>query len=705
MFKLKILLPAAAIATLLLIWFNRNLNVDWPVSEGDKNETYFSQLTNINAKNVSQLGFAWAYNMNTFRGQEATPIVVSGIMYTSGIWGWVYAVNAKTGKEIWKYDPQVPGQFARNPCCDIVNRGLSFDQGKVFVASIDGRVHALDAKTGKKIWETDSNIDHKESYSSTGSVQLTKNAVVIGTSGADMNIGGVRGYVSAFDLESGKLKWRFFTVPPARGQPFEHPELEIAEKTWSPVRGPEFKGGGTVWDGINYDPETNLVIFGTSNGSPYDLRQLGPGEFDNLYVASIIAVDADTGRMVWHYQETPGDHWDYTAVQKMIFANLNIGGKNRKVVMQASKNGFFYILDRTTGELLSAKNYSYVNWATHIDMKTGRPVLTKQSDWYSGPKNVYPSWSGAHSWQPMSFNSKTGLVYIPTIDTSNVWVDLPGNGGRLKFVNSFFTAVGIFPDDAYDPASLKSLFGPLPDLKTLQAERPGQKLVREVLKAWDPVNEKSVWEHETSVGMRGYDGGVMSTSDLVFQGRGSGELWIYKASSGELIKKIQTGSHIMAAPMTYVVDGEQYVAVQVGYGGTAMGVGPIPASSAAFKYQNMNRIIAFKLGGGEVPKPELRPDLPFPEPPPNIASKVIIAKGEIKFMEQCSRCHTFGPNITPDLRKIGKGMHDNFKKIVLGGLMAPLGMASFSDVLTESDVQAIQAYVIDASWSAYNAQK
>jgi quinohemoprotein ethanol dehydrogenase len=249
------------------------------------------------------------------------------------------------------------------------------------------------------------------------------------------------------------------------------------------------------------------------------------------------------------------------------------------------------------------------------------------------------------------------------------------------------------------------LFGPLPDLKTLQAERPGKKLVREVLKAWDPVNERTVWEHETSSGMRGYDGGVISTGDLVFQGRGNGQLWVYNALSGEPIKVIETGSHIMAAPMTYMVDGEQFVAVQVGYGGTAMGVGSIPPSSAAFKYQNMNRILAFKLGGGEVPRPDIRPELPVPEPPPNNASKALIAKGEVKFMEQCSRCHSFGPNITPDLRKIGKGMHGQFKEIVLGGTMAPLGMASFRDILSEADVEAIQAFLIDASWSAYKAQR
>jgi quinohemoprotein ethanol dehydrogenase len=303
--------------------------------------------------------------------------------------------------------------------------------------------------------------------------------------------------------------------------------------------------------------------------------------------------------MAWYYQTTPGDHWDFDAVQKMILADLEIGGARRHVIMQANKNGFFYVLDRESGKLISAKNYTYVNWASDIDLKSGRPILTPQADWYSGPKNIYPSWAGGHTWNPMSFSPKTGLVYIPVIDTPAVWFDMVQNGGRVKYINGFFTANGTFPDDTYDAGALKDDFGPLPDLKTLQSTRK-VKLVRELIRAWDPVAQKLVWEHETSAGVRGYDGGVTSTAgNLVFQGRGSGELWVYAADSGKVLRTIHTGSHIMAAPITYAVNGTQYVAVQAGYGGTNIAEAPVPPSSAAAKYENVNRIIAFRLDGGK----------------------------------------------------------------------------------------------------------
>jgi quinohemoprotein ethanol dehydrogenase len=373
--------------------------------------------------------------------------------------------------------------------------------------------------------------------------------------------------------------------------------------------------------------------------------------------------------------------------------------------MQASKNGFFYVLDRKTGQLLSANNYTYVNWASHVDMKTGRPVVTKAADWYSSPKNVYPSWSGGHTWNPMSYSAQTHLVYIPVIDMSAVWVDMLHNGGRMKYLDGFFTVQGLYPDDTYDAAALKSLYGPVPDLQTLRASRK-VNLVRELLRAWDPVAQKIVWEQETSSGIRGYDGGVMSTAgNLVFQGRGSGELWVYAADSGKVLTVIKTGSHIMAAPTTYAINGEQFVAVQAGYGGTAITVGPIPPSSAARKYQNTNRIIAFKLNGGAVPTPAARVEEPFAKPPAATATQAQIDAGEIKFIEECSRCHVFGPSSTPDLRKLNAGLHAAFKDIVLKGVLAPAGMERFDDILSDRDVDNIHAYLIDQSWAAWRQQE
>jgi quinohemoprotein ethanol dehydrogenase len=679
---------------------------NWLTGGRDKDGSYYSPLAGIDVNNVKQLGFAWQYDLgDPMRGQEATPIVIDGVMYTSGTWGYVYAVDAASGRELWRYDPKPDYFMGRNPCCDLVNRGVAVWKGRVYVASVDGRLHAIDAATGKKIWVADTITDHKLPYSSTGAPQIAGAVVVIGNSGADMGHTAVRGYVAAYDLTTGAFKWRFYTVPPAVGQPYENPELAQADKTWDAHRKPELRGGGTAWDGFAYDAALNLVYFGTANAAPYDLRQVGPAKLDSLFTASIVALNATTGRMAWYYQTTPHDSWDYDSVQKLILADLPIDGAPRPVIMQASKNGFFYVLDRKSGQLLSAKNYTFVNWASRIDMKTGRPVVTAAADWYSSPKNVYPSWAGGHTWNPMSYSAQTHLVYIPVIDMSAVWIDMLHNGGTLKYLDGFFTVQGVFPDDTYDAAALKKLYGPVPDLQSIKAARRVNP-VRELLRAWDPLAQKTVWEHETSAGIRGYDGGVMSTAgNLVFQGRGSGELWVYAADSGKVLRTIKTGSHLMAAPMTYSINGEQFVAIQAGYGGTAITVGSIPPSSAALKYQNTNRIIAFKLGGGAVPTPPPRVEALFDEPPAQTATPAQIDAGEIKFVEECSRCHVLGPSSTPDLRKLNAGLHAAFKDIVLKGVLAQAGMERFDDILSEKDVDDIHAYLIDQSWIAYREQQ
>jgi quinohemoprotein ethanol dehydrogenase len=679
---------------------------NWFTGGRDKDGSYYSPLKLIDADNVSRLGFAWQYDLGIpRRGQEATPIVVDGVMYTSGTWGYVYALVAATGRELWRYDPK-PDYFAgRNPCCDLVNRGVAVWKGKVYVAAVDGRLHAVNAQTGQEIWEADTVTDHKLPYSSTGAPQIAGKVVVIGNSGADMGHGAVRGYVAAYDLETGAFKWRFYTVPGAVGQPFENPELAAAAKTWDSHRNGKYMGGGTAWDGFAYDADLNIVYFGTANAAPYDLRQLGPAKLDSLYTASIIALHAATGRLAWFYQTTPRDSWDYDSVQKLILADVKIGGATQPVIMQASKNGFFYVLDRKTGKLISAKNYTYVNWASHVDMQTGRPVLTPNSDWYASPKNIYPSWAGGHTWNPMSYSGQTRLVYIPVLDVPSVWVDLLHNGGTVRYIDGFFTVNGIIADDTYSAEDLKRLYGPLPQMQAIKATRK-VKPVRELLRAWDPVAQRSVWEQETSSGVRGYDGGVMSTAgNLVFQGRGSGELWVYAADTGKALKTIKTGSHIMAAPMTYSVNGEQFVAVQAGYGGAAISIGPIPPSSAALKYENANRIIAFKLGGGAVPTPAPRVEERFVEPPKQTATQAQIDAGEIKFIEECSRCHVLGPSSTPDLRRLNASLHASFKDIVLHGSLAPTGMERFDDLLSERDAEDIHAYLINQSWIAYRAQE
>jgi quinohemoprotein ethanol dehydrogenase len=679
---------------------------NWQAGGRDTDGTYFSPLTGINDRNVGNLGFAWDYDLGSpQRGQEATPLVIDGVMYTSGTWGYVYAVDAATGHERWRYDPHADYQAARNPCCDMVNRGVAVAHGKVYVAAVDGRLHAIDAKTGAKVWDADTITDHSLPYASTGAPQVAGNLVLIGNGGSDMGRGGVRGYVSAYDLDTGAFRWRFFTVPPAPGEKPETPELAKAEKSWDPHRKPEFKLGGTVWDCFAYDPKLDLVYFGTANAAPYDLRQLGPDVHDSLYTASIIALHAKTGRMAWYYQTTPRDSWDYDAVQKLVFADLPYGGKSRAVVMQANKNGFFYVLDRASGQLLSAKPFAYVNWATGVDLKTGRPVKTANADWYAQAKSVYPSWMGAHTWQPMSYSPLTHLVYIPVLDAPAVWIDMAHSSGEVKFLDGFFTTNGIIPDYQYDAKDFTRLYGKVPEMDELQSERK-VKLIREILRAWDPVKQETVWEHVTTDGLRAYDGGTMSTAgNLVFQGRANGELWVYAADTGKVLKVIPTHSHIMAAPMTYEVGGVQYVAVQVGYGGTGIASGPIPPSSAARQFENTNRIIAFRLNGGDVPPPPPRLEPPFSEPPAQTASAASIAHGEVVFIQECSRCHALGPNVTPDLRKIGPGLHAIFKDILLKGAVAPTGMESFADLLSEQDVDDVHAYLIDQAWAGYREQE
>jgi quinohemoprotein ethanol dehydrogenase len=678
---------------------------EWPFGGGDQQGRYYSPLKRMDAGNIARLGFAWDYDMKTGRGQEATPLVIGGVMYTSGIWGNVYALDAKTGREIWHYDPKVPGGRGRYACCDIVNRGVAFRDGVVFVADLDGRVHAIDAKTGMARWSVESFIDKTLPYTSTGAVLLTRDSVIIGNAGADLGDGGLRGYISAYDLKTGALKWRFFTVPPPVGKPYEHPELALAAKSWGPDRRGKYQNGGTVWDGLSYDPDTDLVFFGTGNAAPYLQSDRSRTRSDDLFSASIVAVRADSGRMAWYYQETPGDQWDYDAVQKFILTDLKINGKIRKTLIQASKNGFFYVLDRVTGELLSADAFTYVNWADGVDLKTGRPHLTSIADYAHKPQNIYPSWAGGHTWNPMSYDPDTRLVYIPSIDAPNVMFSMKANGGSVQHMEGFFTSDGLIPDDTYDAAATQRLYGTLPSTASLQTERKGEKLVREILKAWDPVARRVVWQQTTSQTNRGYDGGVLTTAgNLLFQGRGSGQLWVYAADTGKTLKVLETGSHMMAAPMTYEIDGVQYVAVQAGYGGSGIGY-PIPPSSAATRYENENRILVFKLDGGAVPTPPRRAPEPYPPPPESRTTLAQLQHGEDKFVSQCSRCHVFGLNITPDLSKLPPEVHAMFNDIVLHGALAPAGMGNFSDVLTEADANAIHAYLIDQERQGYEKQQ
>lgn len=672
---------------------------NWMTSGRDFGQGHFSPLTEINRDTVKRLGFAWDYDTGTTRGFEATPIVVDGVLYTSGVAGRVYALDAKTGKALWTFDPQADGQVNRYGCCDAVNRGVAVWEGMVYVASLDGRMFGLDAKTGKVVWNADTIVDKSRGYTSTGAPQVAGSVVVIGNAGADYD---ARGYVSAYDLKTGALRWRFFAVPGDLKKGFEHPELRMAARTWDPDSRWDVGGGGTPWGGMGYDPKLNLLYVGTGNAALYNWHERSPKGGDNLFLASILALNPDTGRLVWYYQEVPRDSWDYTATAPFILADLKLKGENRKVLMHAPKDGFFYILDRKTGKLLSADKYVPMNWATKVDLKTGRPEITAAADYDYGdkPKFIAPSGMGGHSWNPMAYDPDTGLVYIPTIEGGSlVWDRTKGHVYRPKTANSgnqiFFGDMLMF-DPARFPEPMRSAL--------VDVQKSGEAQSFSALKAFDPQTGKVVWEKRTT---QWWDrGGVLATAGgLLFQGTDDGHFRVLDIRDGTVLKDIFVGTSIMAAPMTYTIDGVQYVAVMAAWGG---GGWAMPhQTSAVTTYGNEGRIIAFKLDGGAVPiPPVVAPPPPIPEPPKQIGSADDIAKGGQLYGGTCGLCHANVSNgMTPDLRRLSPATHAAFKDIVLHGALRAAGMPQWDDVLSEKDVDDIHAYVIDEAWRAYRTQQ
>lgn len=671
----------------------------WFTGGRDAAGTYYSPLTAINTQTVSRLGFAWEYKLGTHRGLEATPVVVDGVLYTSGNLGRVYALDAASGKVRWAYDPQIDGQWGRYACCDAVNRGVAVWKGRVYVASLDGYLHSIDAATGQRLWKSDTlpaRGPHTP-YTTTGAPLVAGNLIVIGAGGGDFQ--GVRGYVAAFDLDTGRERWRFFTVPrnPALGEQ-DQPHLVPAVRTWDPHHRWETGGGGAVWDGLAYDPQLDLVYIGTGNASPYDIKEGGRAGGDDLFADSIIALHADSGQLAWYFQLVPGDMWDFDSTQKMILADLNLGQGKRKVLMQAAKNGFFYVLDRGTGAFISANNFAYVNWTLGLDPGTGRPIPNPAVDYSASPKMVSPWEGGAHGWQPMAYDPHTARVFIPVQEAPNVIVEAMHRKAGL--VEGQFTSPA-FPPEAYDPSALSSLYGSLPPLEELGKGQPALKR-RGFLRAWNPVQNRLVWEVPT---YGGWDGGVMaSAGGLVFQGDAAGALNIYAADSGTRLKRIELGTAVMAAPMSYEVGGVQYIALMAGYGGGDMGL-PYPDGSAAQRYGNEGRIIALRLDGGAVPLPAQEAVPPLPPPPPRTGTRAQIAAGEVLYNRYCSRCHIFGQGMLPDLRRLSAQKHERFSSILLEGALSPLGMGRFDDVLTPADAAAIHAYLIDESWKAWSAQQ
>lgn len=639
---------------------------DWLAHGRDLSETRYSPLEQITAENISDLGLAWSFDFPDTRGLEGTPLVADGVMYITGNWSVVHALKAVTGEKLWTYDPGVDRQRANAFCCGVVNRGVALWGNSVLVATLDGYLISLDSSNGTELWRT-LTIDQGENYSISGAPRVANGVVIIGNAGSEY---GVRGYVGGYAADTGELLWRFYTVPgnPAHG--FESPAMEMAAKTWN-GQWWTMGGGGTVWDSISYDPELDLVYIGVGNGGPHNREMRSPGGGDNLFVASIVALRPATGEYVWHYQQNPGETWDYTASQQMVLADIAWQGQPRKVLMQAPKNGFFFIIDRTNGELLSAEPFVPVNWATHYDLETGRPVEVPEARYIEEPFMLRPSGLGGHNWHSMSYSKSTGLMYIPAMDF----------------------AAPMEQEDEYswfeDQWNLGYKVDPSPFGKLL-TQAVIRRMADNYLLAWDPLKQKEVWR-SPNPDMGG--GGVLSTAgNVVFQGSIDNRFSAYNASDGRKLWEFDTQHGIVAAPISYAVDGQQYVSILAGQGGgysMMIGLEKIPATP-------IRRLLTFSLGYKNIlPAFELSNNRPAP--PLTTAKGKQIENGGRAYMRFCARCHGAGgisDGSVPDLRKLEPYWYEHFDQVVLGGSLVDLGMPRFDAVLSAEQSSGIKAYIL-----------
>ena len=645
-------------------------------------EQRYSPLAEINKNNVNELDLAWSFKFDTARGMEATPIMHNGVLYVSTGWSHVHAINARTGAEIWHYDAKVPKAHLAKTCCGPVNRGVAIWQKdemsplQVFFGSLDGRLIALDALTGKENWSVQS-TPTDGNYSITGAPRIVKDMVIIGNGGGEL---GVRGYISAYDVSSGEMRWRFYTVPGDRNKPQESEALEKALSSWS---GDEWYklggGGGTVWDTLVFDPDLDILYIGTGNGSPWNRDLRSPGGGDNLYLSSIVAINPNDGKYIWHYQTTPKENWDYTATQQLILAELTIKGEERKIIMQAPKNGFFYVLDRVTGELLSAEKFGHVTWATHVDMATGRPVESEFADYQkNGGSYLWPSPFGAHNWQPMSYSQKTGYIYIPVQSFPAYFT---GQKEVRYLENRWNTGV-----------DLNEIRGPQ---SWVAGRAVMDALVYGELVAWDPIKNERAW---TVRHPKPSNGGTLSTAgNLVFQGTWDGVFTAYDAANGDPLWQYQSDSAILAGPITYELDGDQYVAVAQGSGGVVMlTIGDEVRKNTV----NQNRLLVFKRGKSE------KGFLPIDDSVVQIqplyghsdTDDATIKNGEYLYHTNCASCHGIDATsnyVVPDLRYMTEKTHEDFATIVLGGSLTHKGMIGFYETLNLDDVNMIHEYLKD----------
>ncbi|MCC6788431.1 MAG: PQQ-dependent dehydrogenase, methanol/ethanol family [Hyphomonadaceae bacterium] len=661
---------------------------NWLTHGRTYNEDRYSPLDAVNTQNVSQLGLAWSYELREPRGAEATPIVVDGVMYVTSAWSIVYALDAATGRELWVYDPQVPRERGASACCDVVNRGVAVWNGKVYFGTLDGRLIALNARTGRRVWE-EVTVDQSRPYTITGAPRAARGLIFIGNGGAEY---GVRGYVSAYDANSGRLRWRFYTTPNPReaDDAASDSVRDQALATWNPDAGAwlESGGGGTAWDAIVFDPETDTLWIGVGNGAPWNREIRSPSiegrNNDNLFLSSVVGVDPDTGAYKCHYQETPGETWDYTGTQPIILSTLTIGGAERQVLMHAPKNGFFYVIDRTNCGLISAGSIATQTWASGVDMATGRPIENAEARFVSRTAIVLPSPFGAHNWHPMSMSRQTGLVYIPVQELAQDYTSDPA------FV--------------YRPGrwNTGTVHAPLPEDRATRAAI--RNSMQGFLLAWDPVNQREAWRVRLEAP---WNGGTLATAGgLVFQGTLDGHFRAYDARTGERLWDYDNQAATMGGPVSYAIDGQQYVASLASYGTlfylpAGFGIANPPTAP------QRGRVNVFRLGGtAQLPARELV-RLPMERPPAIRANAATLQRGAAVYTQFCMACHGFGAisgGVLPDLRRAPSLQDANVWAQTVHGARAANGMPDFTQWVSDGDAEAVRAYVAQEAMTLYAEQ-
>jgi quinohemoprotein ethanol dehydrogenase len=658
---------------------NASAQEEWLTYGGTYDEQRHSALTAVNTKNVDQLGVAWTYDLKTNRGVESTPIVVDGVMYVTSAWSIVYALDAKTGAELWTYDPEVDKSVGVKACCDVVNRGVAVYEGQVFVGVIDGRLEALNAKSGVRNWSVVT-VDQSKPYTITGAPRVVDGRVMIGNGGAEL---GVRGYLSAYDAGTGDKIWRFYTVPNPNKQPDNEISdaafVDIGNVTWGDEgRWVTDGGGGTVWDSIVYDEVNDQIIFGVGNGSPWNRNFRDPAGGDNLFLSSIVAVDAATGKYRWHFQTTPGDNWDYTATQTIILADLPLGenGAPLRVAMQAPKNGFFYVLNAQSGKFISGKAFGPVDWATGLD-EQGRPIEAAHARYGDQSIVLTPGPLGAHNWHPMAFNPELQLAYIPA-------QEIPGSYQE----DSRFTSGPVGWNTGADFSADIPPVVTAADIKGLRATLKGRLI------AWDPKTQSARWsvEHDNA-----WNGGVLSTAGgLVFQGKLNGEFAAYNAATGAPLWSYNVLSGAASGPGTYAINGEQYVTITTGWGsayGLTNGLGYDQKVKST-----VGKVVTFKLGAtATITAPDM-PAIDRSAKADAFGDEALIAQGTVAFARNCAVCHAalaISSGVLPDLRWSSfTGNADAWRSVVIDGALSSNGMVSFAQYLKAEETEAIRAYVL-----------